>query len=101
MAHSGSRSGDTENDPDSAASTPRRNASAPGRVRSAALDRPLTMAKPEHKNRRRLRVLTDEELTSVAGGNVSQDGQIFQALSSALSEVMKNFGSALQTAARG
>jgi predicted ribosomally synthesized peptide with nif11-like leader len=37
--------------------------------------------------------LSDAELAGVAGG--------FQSLSSAISEVMKNFGGALQTAARG
>jgi hypothetical protein len=40
------------------------------------------------------RELTEAELSLVSGG-------VFQALSSAISEVMKNFGSALNTAARG
>jgi bacteriocin-like protein len=41
------------------------------------------------------RELTEDELELVNGGAV------FQALSSAISEVMKNFGGALSTAARG
>jgi len=40
------------------------------------------------------RELREDELELVNGG-------IFQALSSAISEVMKNFGGALNTAARG
>jgi bacteriocin-like protein len=52
------------------------------------------------------RELTEDELFQVSGGatNVSEakaEAQIFQALSSAISEVMKNFGGALNTAARG
>jgi hypothetical protein len=43
--------------------------------------------------------LTDAQLDAVIGGAVQ--AQIFQTLSSAVSEVMKNFGGALQTAARG
>lgn len=43
--------------------------------------------------------LDDDELASLSGG--AAEAQIFQALSSAISEVMKNFGGALQTAARG
>lgn len=58
------------------------------------------MTKPENENSRRLRALTNEELTSIAGGGVRQESTIFQALSSAVSEVLKNFGAALQTAAR-
>jgi hypothetical protein len=38
--------------------------------------------------------LTDAQRDAVTGGS-------FQALSSAISDVMKNFGGALQTAARG
>ena len=34
-------------------------------------------------------------------GDAKAEAQVFQALSSAISEVMKNFGGALQTAARG
>ena len=51
------------------------------------------------------RELTKDELSLVSGGapnleDVKAEAQIFQALSSAISEVMKNFGSALNTAAR-
>ena len=42
-----------------------------------------------------IRPLCLDEVNAVGGG------QIFQALSSAISEVMKNFGGALNTAARG
>jgi hypothetical protein len=42
-----------------------------------------------------IRALSLDEVNAVGGG------QIFQALSSAISEVMKNFGGALNTAARG
>jgi hypothetical protein len=41
-----------------------------------------------------VRELTEEELRQTTGG-------MFSALSSAISEVMKNFGGALSTAARG
>ena len=44
--------------------------------------------------------LTDAQLDAVTGG-LSAESQIFQAVASAVSEVMKNFGGALQTAARG
>jgi len=47
------------------------------------------------------RELTEAELSLVSGGAEKAEAQIFQALSSAISEVMKNFGGALQTAARG
>jgi bacteriocin-like protein len=50
------------------------------------------------------RELTKDELSLVSGGAVNEakaEAQIFQALSSAISEVMKNFGAALNTAARG
>jgi hypothetical protein len=49
-----------------------------------------------------LRQLQIDELDAVAGGadDLKAEAQIFQALSSAISEVMKNFGSALNTAAR-
>lgn len=50
------------------------------------------------------RELTKDELSLVSGGAVNEakaEAQIFQALSSAISEVMKNFGGALNTAARG
>ena len=52
------------------------------------------------------RELTEDELSIVSGGAPSvneakAEAQIFQALSSAISEVMKNFGGALNTAARG
>ena len=51
------------------------------------------------------RELTEDELSLVSGGAPSvneakAEAQIFQALSSAISEVMKNFGGALNTAAR-
>jgi hypothetical protein len=48
--------------------------------------------------------LTEDELSLVSGGAVDEakaEARIFQALSSAISEVMKNFGAALNTAARG
>ena len=48
--------------------------------------------------------LTEDELSLVSGGAVDEataEARIFQALSSAVSEVMKNLGSALSTAARG
>jgi bacteriocin-like protein len=48
------------------------------------------------------RELTEDELSLVSGGaEATAEAQIFQALSSAISEVMKNFGGALNTAARG
>jgi hypothetical protein len=43
--------------------------------------------------------LTDAQLDAVTGGEKAET-QIFQALSSAVSEVMKNFGAALSNAAR-
>lgn len=46
-------------------------------------------------------VLNDDELNAICGGSAKTESRIFQALSSAVSEVMKNFGQALQTAARG
>ena len=46
------------------------------------------------------RELTEAELSLVSGADKAE-AQIFQALSSAISEVMKNFGGALNTAARG
>ena len=50
----------------------------------------------------RTRELTGDELSIVSGGaEAKAEAQIFQALSSAISEVMKNFGAALNTAARG
>jgi len=48
----------------------------------------------KHNDAEKTRELTEAEISLVSGG-------IFQALSSAISEVMKNFGGALQTAARG
>ena len=42
--------------------------------------------------------LDDDELAAVSGG--AAEAQIFQALSNAINDVMKSFGSALQTAAR-
>jgi len=50
-----------------------------------------------------LRELQTDDLDAVAGGaeDLKAEVQIFQALSSAISEVMKNFGGALNTAARG
>jgi hypothetical protein len=45
--------------------------------------------------------LTDIELDLIVGGAASKaEAQIQQTLSSMISEVIKNFGSALQTAAR-
>jgi bacteriocin-like protein len=51
------------------------------------------------------RELTEDELSLVSGGapsvsEVKAEAQIFQALSSAISEVIKNIGGALNTAAR-
>ena len=51
-------------------------------------NKPITAPMP-------IRPLSLDEVNAIAGG------QIFQALSSAISEVMKNFGGALNTAARG
>jgi hypothetical protein len=53
-----------------------------------------------------VKALTSEELDRVVGGanameTLKAEAQIFQTLSSAVSEVLKNFGGALQTAARG
>jgi bacteriocin-like protein len=51
-----------------------------------------------------IRELTEDELSLVSGGAANDskaEAQIFQALSSAISDVMKNFGGALNTAARG
>jgi hypothetical protein len=48
----------------------------------------------ENKSATDIRVLKLDEIEAVSGG-------VFQALSSAISEVMKNFAGALQTAARG
>ena len=45
--------------------------------------------------------LTDAQLDAVSGGEAKAEAQIFQALASAISEVMKNFGGTLQTAIRG
>jgi len=45
-------------------------------------------------------ILSDEELNTISGGSAKAESQIFQALSNAISEVMKNFGQALQAAAR-
>jgi hypothetical protein len=39
--------------------------------------------------------------STLAAREVKREAQIFQALASAINEVMKNFGAALQTAARG
>jgi tRNA C32,U32 (ribose-2'-O)-methylase TrmJ len=48
------------------------------------------------------RELTEDELSVASGGaEAIAEAQIFQALSSAISEVMKSFGGALNTAARG
>ena len=50
------------------------------------------------------RELTEHELSLVSGGAVNEvkaEAQILQTLASAVSEVMKNFGGALNTAARG
>jgi hypothetical protein len=46
------------------------------------------------------RALTNDELDRVVGGTKAE-AHISQTLSSMISEVMKNFGGALQTAARG
>jgi hypothetical protein len=46
-------------------------------------------------------VLNDNELNAVCGGaDAKAEAQIMQTLSSTISNVMKNFGQALQTAAR-
>ena len=43
--------------------------------------------------------LNDNELNAVCGG-AKAEAQIMQTLSSMISDIMKNFGQALQTAAR-
>ena len=45
-------------------------------------------------------MLDDNELNAVCGGSVKTEAQIMQMLMNAVSDVMKNFGQALQTAAR-
>jgi hypothetical protein len=52
-----------------------------------------------------LRTLADTELDAIYGGKddintVKAEAQLMQTLSSMISQVMKNFGDALQTAAR-
>ena len=52
-----------------------------------------------------LRTLADTELDAINGGKddintVKAEAQLMQTLSSMISQVMKNFGDALQTAAR-
>ena len=44
--------------------------------------------------------LNDNELNAVCGGSAKTEAQLFQALMNAISDVMKNYGQALQTAAR-
>jgi hypothetical protein len=46
-------------------------------------------------------ILNDDELNAICGGAAKTESRIIQALSNAFSDVMKNFGQALQTAARG
>lgn len=58
------------------------------------------MEKMMSKTNDKTRELTEAELSLVSGADKAE-AQIFQALSSAISEVMKNFGGALNTAARG
>jgi hypothetical protein len=58
------------------------------------------MKKMMSKTNDKTRELTEAELSLVSGANKAE-AQIFQTLSSAISEVMKNFGGALNTAARG
>jgi hypothetical protein len=47
--------------------------------------------------------LTDDELDAVSGGDsdIRAESQIQQTLNSMVSDVIKNFGGALQSAARG
>ena len=46
------------------------------------------------------RALEDNELDAISGGDMKAEAQIFQTLTSAINEVIKNFGGALQSAAR-
>ena len=47
------------------------------------------------------RDLKDDELDAISGGDVKAELQIQQTLSSMVSDVIKNFGGAMQAAARG
>ena len=47
------------------------------------------------------RDLKDDELDAISGGDVKAESQIQQTLSSMVSDVIKNFGGAMQAAARG
>ena len=46
------------------------------------------------------RALKDAELDAVSGGDLKAESQVQQALSSMVSDVIKNFGGAMQAAAR-
>jgi hypothetical protein len=46
------------------------------------------------------RALKDDELDAVSGGDFKAESQVQQALSSMVNDVIKNFGGAMQTAAR-
>ena len=45
--------------------------------------------------------MKDDELDAVSGGDFKAESQVQQALSSMVNDVIKNFGGAMQTAARG
>jgi hypothetical protein len=47
------------------------------------------------------RDLKDDELDAISGGDVKAESQIQQTLSTMVSDVIKNFGGAMQAAARG
>jgi hypothetical protein len=46
------------------------------------------------------RALKDDELDAVSGGDFKAESQVQQVLSSMVSDVIKNFGGAMQPAAR-
>jgi hypothetical protein len=46
------------------------------------------------------RALKDDELDAVSGGDFKAESQVQQTLSSMVNDVIKNFGGAMQTAAR-
>ena len=46
------------------------------------------------------RALKDAELDAVSGGDLKAESQVQQALSSMVNDVIKNFGGAMQSAAR-
>jgi len=47
------------------------------------------------------RDLKDDELDAISGGDVKAESQIQQTVSTMVSDVIKNFGGAMQAAARG